>query len=422
MGVGGSAAVMRAAKRRWHGERGLSHRASGSGRSSLWASWNPYPVPASGVAWFEVGTSNAIEARWLVVAIAVGIVLVALGGVSFAAYRYDRASADRILPGVTVAGADVGGMTRVEAIEAVRPAVEQQLARPMTIQAAEGRGRPQPLSSAAPPTSERPWIKRYRRRSRLGSSRGYGIAFARSRSTSRSMCRSSAARAGSRNWCRDRATSGPIAARCVGRRGRWKGDVRPLAAGTRARHPCRREAAANSVHRGHDAVRLPINTVKPKIPDSKIGKTIVVDRTINQLSLYNRFDLDPDSIRSPPPPPDMSPPPGNGPSSTRQRTPPGPTRHRTPGAPICRPPSPPVAETRWEQGPSISMLRGSGSMERDVAVDRDARIAWLHPDVDARRRGDLSARADRHPRDRVLGPGPASLLRPGTGVLEDHIV
>src|SRR5580765_2997333 len=74
----------------------------------------------------------------VVVAIAVGIVLLALGGVSFAAYRYDRASADQILPGVTVAGTDVGGMTRVEAIQAVQRAVQQQLARPITVRAADG--------------------------------------------------------------------------------------------------------------------------------------------------------------------------------------------------------------------------------------------------------------------------------------------
>jgi L,D-transpeptidase ErfK/SrfK len=34
-----------------------------------------------------------------------------------------------------------------------------------------------------------------------------------------------------------------------------------------------------------------VNTVRPKIPDAKIGKTIVVDRTINKLYFYNRFDL-----------------------------------------------------------------------------------------------------------------------------------
>ncbi len=40
------------------------------------------------------------------------------------------------------------------------------------------------------------------------------------------------------------------------------------------------------------AVRLPVRTVKPKVPDAKIGKTIVVDRTTNELSLYDGFELE----------------------------------------------------------------------------------------------------------------------------------
>src|SRR5437773_1706236 len=71
----------------------------------------------------------------LVAAIAAGIVLLALGGVSFAAYRYDQASADRILPGVTVGGVDVGGMTRADAVEAVQAAADVALARPLTVRA-----------------------------------------------------------------------------------------------------------------------------------------------------------------------------------------------------------------------------------------------------------------------------------------------
>ena len=39
---------------------------------------------------------------------------------AFAAYRYEQSRADRILPGVTVEGVDVGGMTRGEALRAVR--------------------------------------------------------------------------------------------------------------------------------------------------------------------------------------------------------------------------------------------------------------------------------------------------------------
>ena len=74
----------------------------------------------------------------VVVAIAVGIVLLALGGVSFAAYRYDQASSDRILPGVSIAGTDVGGMTRAEAIAAVERVAQERLTQTLTVRVARG--------------------------------------------------------------------------------------------------------------------------------------------------------------------------------------------------------------------------------------------------------------------------------------------
>ena len=70
----------------------------------------------------------------MTVSIALGLVLLG-GGTAYAAYRYDAASADRILPGVTVAGVDVGEMTRQEAISAVKEAVEPSLDRTVTIRA-----------------------------------------------------------------------------------------------------------------------------------------------------------------------------------------------------------------------------------------------------------------------------------------------
>ena len=54
----------------------------------------------------------------IVVAVA-GVVLLVFGGVAYAAYRYEMGHADRILPGVTIAGVDVGGMTRAEATQKV---------------------------------------------------------------------------------------------------------------------------------------------------------------------------------------------------------------------------------------------------------------------------------------------------------------
>ena len=158
----------------------------------------------------------------VVVAIAVGIVLLALGGVSFAAYRYDRASADRILPGVTVAGTDVGGMTRAEAIQAVQHAVQDSGSRrPITVRAADGRGRPHLRSSAVRRCRRRRSIKRSRHRTPWGSSRGSGIVSARSPSTSRSTSRSSAAGpASQRSGVEHRRRRGPDAARRLGGRRR----------------------------------------------------------------------------------------------------------------------------------------------------------------------------------------------------------
>ena len=227
-------------------------------------------------------------------AIAVGIVLLALGGVSFAAYRYDRASADQILPGVTVAGTDVGGMTRVEAIQAVQRAVQQQLTQPITIRAADGSWKTTPAE--------------------LGRSADIDAAVDRALQASDSVGFIT------RVWHRlreepvdisvdvplvggetgvsalvttHRRRRGPDAAGRIGRRRRRRGDVRPLAAGTRARHPRRGEALCKRHWR---KARPPSGcrsrSSGRKVPDSKLGKTIVVDRTINQLSLYNGFDLE----------------------------------------------------------------------------------------------------------------------------------
>jgi lipoprotein-anchoring transpeptidase ErfK/SrfK len=63
----------------------------------------------------------------VVVAVVAGSLLLTVGGVSYAGYRYEEARADRILPGVTIAGVDVGGMTRPEAMQAVRVAAGHTL-------------------------------------------------------------------------------------------------------------------------------------------------------------------------------------------------------------------------------------------------------------------------------------------------------
>jgi lipoprotein-anchoring transpeptidase ErfK/SrfK len=69
----------------------------------------------------------------LVVAAVAAVLVLALGGAAYSAYRYEQARSDTILPGVTIEGVDVGGMTRPEAVEAVRTAAKVRLESPLTV-------------------------------------------------------------------------------------------------------------------------------------------------------------------------------------------------------------------------------------------------------------------------------------------------
>lgn len=66
-----------------------------------------------------------------------GLLVVGSGG-AYAAFRYEQAQADRILPGVVISGVDVGEMTREEAVAAVDAAVRDELEREIEVSA---RGR-----------------------------------------------------------------------------------------------------------------------------------------------------------------------------------------------------------------------------------------------------------------------------------------
>jgi lipoprotein-anchoring transpeptidase ErfK/SrfK len=228
----------------------------------------------------------------IVAAIAAGIVLLALGGVSFAAYRYDQASADRILPGVTVAGVDVSGMTRAEAIAAVQATADARLAEPLTVRAGEKR-----------------WTVTS---SELGQTADVGGA------VDRALLESASVGFVTRVWHRLRDESVDIAVDLsFGNSGSGVESFvstveRDVAQTARDASVAVVDGEVTFVHSrpgralgknvsttrllvalddAATAVRLPIKTVKPKIPDAKIGKTIVVDRTLNVLSFYDGFEL-----------------------------------------------------------------------------------------------------------------------------------
>src|SRR5438034_8444048 len=72
----------------------------------------------------------------IVLFVLIGVLGVGVGGTTLAAVRYERARADRILPGVTVSGIDVGGMTRAQAIQAVSRSIQPRLDQTVTATAA----------------------------------------------------------------------------------------------------------------------------------------------------------------------------------------------------------------------------------------------------------------------------------------------
>ena len=77
---------------------------------------------------------NRIGIRWVPVLLAfAGVLVLLLAGAAYAGYRYDRASASKILPGVKVAGVDVGGMTRDQALRALEPVSRGILDRTISV-------------------------------------------------------------------------------------------------------------------------------------------------------------------------------------------------------------------------------------------------------------------------------------------------
>jgi lipoprotein-anchoring transpeptidase ErfK/SrfK len=74
--------------------------------------------------------------RWGTIALIVAgsAVLLSAGGAAYATYRYGQEYRDRILPGSTIAGVDVGGLNEDQALSAVKTALEPQFTRVVTLE------------------------------------------------------------------------------------------------------------------------------------------------------------------------------------------------------------------------------------------------------------------------------------------------
>jgi lipoprotein-anchoring transpeptidase ErfK/SrfK len=70
---------------------------------------------------------------WKIALVCLGVFALLGGGTAYAAYRYDLSEADRILPGVSVAGVDLGGLTRDEAVRRLQDLADQRLTADLTV-------------------------------------------------------------------------------------------------------------------------------------------------------------------------------------------------------------------------------------------------------------------------------------------------
>jgi lipoprotein-anchoring transpeptidase ErfK/SrfK len=231
----------------------------------------------------------------VIVGVVAGVLLVVAGGGAYAAYRYEMDHADQILPGVSIAGVDVGDMNRREAMRAVRAEADRLLAARLTVTAGDQHYLLTPAD--------------------LGKRAEIAAAVEAALAVGDDM------NAFDRFWHRFRDESVDVSID-LGFRVVGKGvdtfvaqvaddlyvaprdaavdisadrlDVVFLKSKTGQKVPvgpatARIEAALDD---GEETVRLRVQTVRPKVTEKNLGKTVVVRVALNRIDLYDGFELE----------------------------------------------------------------------------------------------------------------------------------
>jgi lipoprotein-anchoring transpeptidase ErfK/SrfK len=236
-----------------------------------------------------------LRAIAVVMAAVVAVGLLAAGGGAYAAYRYEQARADRILPGVRVAGVDVGGLTRAEAQRAVKAQTSKTLKAQLAIHVGDTRwivtpselGRRADIESAVDAA--------------LASSRSMGtfdrfwhrfrdepvnVSIDVEYATKGDAVEELLARIAKDVWVPPTPASMGInddATDIVTHRAR-PGEKLDVARAT--------ETVSQAIVDGRSSLRLPTRIVRPKLTAATMGKTIVVWVDRNKLELYDGFEVE----------------------------------------------------------------------------------------------------------------------------------
>jgi len=279
---------------------GTERRNCGPGRSDPTASGcrkrtGIRVVPANGARGTvsgSKGVSRGSAARHRVGIAVVAILLVVPAVLTAAAYDYERSSADRILPGVRVAGIDVGGMTRSQALRAVREEADALLDRQVRIRIGERQwdgsfeqfgvsaGVEEAVEEAFAVSSSLSWIARaYHRVTDKPVDRSITLGYRYRSQPVRSLLERAAAEL--HRHARDAAVlleDGEV----VFQRAR-RGQALDVAAGL--------STVMEALRSWRQEAWLPLEPVLPEVAEEELVKTITVDLSTNTLRLLDGFDV-----------------------------------------------------------------------------------------------------------------------------------
>jgi lipoprotein-anchoring transpeptidase ErfK/SrfK len=229
---------------------------------------------------------------WKVSLLVVCLLVATGGGATYAAYRYDQATVNRILPGVSIAGVDVSGMTRAQALAAVSARARADLASSLTVHAGGQRWTltraqlgvrtpaAQAVDRALALTHSLDTVSRVWHRLRdvpLGEE--LSLPSRTSRATVAAFV-DRVARA---------VAVDPVDAELTVRNGR----VVPVHAvpGRALDTHAATARVLTALRSGASEVALKTRAVAPKVTDRALGPTIVVRRDVHQLFLYEGFRI-----------------------------------------------------------------------------------------------------------------------------------
>jgi lipoprotein-anchoring transpeptidase ErfK/SrfK len=236
-----------------------------------------------------VGKHGRRRSRGLKAALVVtGVLALVGGGTAYAAYRYETAASVRILPGVRIAGLDVSGMTRSQAVRELTALAARTLDAPLTVEAGGHTWTVTPaaigmradvqgaVDRAFALAQDLPFASRvYHRLADRPVRAEIDLAFPIDESAVRAFV----------EQARAEITVPPVNARIalveddlVLRRARTGVTLNLRAAVERIRQALEERASS---------VELPLRTLEPEVTASELGKTIVVDLSENVLRLYD---------------------------------------------------------------------------------------------------------------------------------------